>query len=82
MRKSFFRVNFSVMKGYFTAKQTAARLGVSDARVRQMIKAGVIKNVEKFGRDNVIPESEVVRLESIKRRPGRPLSIVTEASVK
>jgi len=60
------------MKGYFTAKQTAERLGVSDARVRQMIRDGVIKSAGKFGRDNVIPESEVVRLESSERKPGRP----------
>jgi len=62
------------MEGYFTAKQTAERLGISDARVRQMIREGVIRNAEKFGRDNVIPESEVVRLESSERKPGRPRS--------
>ncbi len=60
------------MKGFYTAKQTAERLGISDARVRQMIRDGVIKHAEKFGRDNVIPESEVIRLESYERKPGRP----------
>ena len=65
-------VNLAVMKGFNTAKQTAERLGISDARVRQMIRDGVIKHAEKFGRDNVIPESEIVRLESTVRKPGRP----------
>ncbi|MBA3769468.1 MAG: helix-turn-helix domain-containing protein [Blastocatellia bacterium] len=60
------------MKGYNTAKQTAERLGISDARVRQMIRDGVIKNAKKFGRDNAIPESEIIRLKSSERKPGRP----------
>lgn len=60
------------MKGYLTAKQTADELGISDARVRQLIRAGVIKNSEKFGRENAIPASEVRRLTRLKRRPGRP----------
>jgi len=63
------------MKGFHTAKQTAERLGISDARVRQMIRDGVIMNAEKFGRDNVIPESEIVRLESTERKPGRPATV-------
>ena len=36
-----------------------------------MILDGVIK-AEKVGRDNFILESEVKRLESIERKPGRP----------
>ena len=63
------------MKGFYTAKQTAERLGISDARVRQMIRQGVIKHAEKFGRDNVIPESEIIRLESSERKPGRPATV-------
>lgn len=60
------------MEGFLTTNETAARLGVSNARVRQMIIEGVIKDVQKFGRENVIPEIEVQRLESIERKPGRP----------
>ncbi len=60
------------MKGFLTAKQAAERLGVSDARVRQMIIEGVIKNAQKFGRENVIPEAEIERLEKSERKPGRP----------
>jgi excisionase family DNA binding protein len=60
------------MKGFLTTKQAAERLGVSDSRVRQMILEGVIKNGQKFGRENVISEAEVKRLESLDRKPGRP----------
>lgn len=60
------------MKGYFTVKQVAERLGVSAARIRQMIIEGVIVEAEKIGRDNFIPESEVTRLENTERKAGRP----------
>ncbi len=59
------------MKGYLTTTQTAERLNVSQARVRQMIIEGIIK-AEKVGRDNFIPESEVKRIESLNRKAGRP----------
>ncbi|HEX3100859.1 MAG TPA: helix-turn-helix domain-containing protein [Pyrinomonadaceae bacterium] len=59
------------MKGYSTTAQTAERLGISTARVRQLIIEGVIK-AEKIGRDNFIAEREVLRLEQTERRPGRP----------
>ena len=63
------------MKGFLTTKQVAEKLGISDARVRQMILEGIIQNAEKFGRENVIPESEVKRLANIDRKPGRPAKI-------
>lgn len=59
------------MKGYLTTTQTAERLNVSQARVRQMIIEGTIK-AEKVGRDNFISESEVKRLEKLDRKAGRP----------
>ena len=60
------------MKDYLTTSQTAKRLGISSARVRQMIIEGIITKAEKIGRDNFIPESEVKRLEKFDRKPGRP----------
>ncbi len=59
------------MKGYLTTTQTAEKLNVSQARVRQMIIKGIIR-AEKVGRDNFIPESEIKRLSSIDRKAGRP----------
>ncbi len=61
-----------MMKDYLTTSQTAEKLGVSTARVRQMIIEGVITKAEKIGRDNFIPESEVLRLQTFERKPGRP----------
>ncbi len=71
MRDIFFCVINLAMKGYLTTKETAERLNVVPSRVRRMILDGVIK-AEKVGRDNFILESEVKRLESIERKPGRP----------
>lgn len=59
------------MKGFLTTTQTAERLKISQARVRQLIIEGIIK-AEKVGRDNFISENEVKRLESVERKPGRP----------
>ena len=61
-----------MVKGYLTTTEAASRLNVSSARVRQMILAGVINGAEKAGRDNLIPEKEIARLENIERLPGRP----------
>jgi excisionase family DNA binding protein len=59
------------MKGYLTTTQTAKKLNVSQARVRQLIIAGTIK-AEKFGRDNFITDAEVKRIVSLVRKTGRP----------
>ncbi len=59
------------MKGFLTTTQTAERLKISQARVRQLIIEGVI-TAEKFGRDNFIRESEVKRIEKLDRKAGRP----------
>ena len=59
------------MEGYLTTTQTAERLKISQARVRQLILEGIVK-ADKFGRDNFISESEVQRLEATNRKPGRP----------
>lgn len=60
------------MKGFLTTKEAAERLGVSAARIRQMIIEGVITEAEKVGRDNFIPEKEIERLEQTERKAGRP----------
>lgn len=57
------------MSQTFTTKEAAERLGITPARVRQLVLAGQLP-AEKFGRDLVIHESD---LESVKDRPiGRP----------
>ncbi len=72
LRDIFFCVINLAMKGYLTTKQTAERLNVVPSRIRRMILDGMIK-AEKVGRDNFVLESEVKRLESIDRKPGRPM---------
>ncbi len=57
------------MNETLTSKQAAERLGVTPARVRQMILEGTLP-AEKFGRDLVIKSSD---LALVADRPlGRP----------
>ncbi len=65
------------MSQTFTTKEAAERLGITAARVRQLVLAGHLP-AEKFGRDLVIHESD---LESVKDRPiGRPPGKVSTAN--
>lgn len=60
------------MDNLFTTKQAAARLGVSAVRIRRLIKDGRIP-ARKQGRDLVIDAEDLVRFESLGRKPvGRP----------
>lgn len=57
------------MSATITTKEAADRLGVSPARVRQLVLAGNLP-AEKFGRDLMIKESD---LKLVEDRPmGRP----------
>ncbi len=58
-------------------KRWAKRLNVDPSRVRQMVLGGIIK-AEKFGRDLVIAEDEIKRIEQLDRRPGRPMKVKSE----
>ena len=57
------------MDNGLTSKEAAERLGVTVARVRQLVLAGRLP-AQKFGRDLVIKESDLKLLEG--RKPGRP----------
>lgn len=62
-----------MIKGYLTTEEAAERLnGITAARIRQMIRSGVIKDVKKVGNSNLIPEKEIKRLEDTERKAGRP----------
>lgn len=57
------------MSATLTTKEAAERLGVTPARVRQLVLAGDLP-AEKFGRDLMIKESD---LKLVRERPmGRP----------
>jgi len=53
-----------------TTKQAAEELGVSAARVRQLILAGELP-AEKVGRDLFVRKKDVVKLKG-RPGPGRP----------
>ena len=52
-----------------TTEQTAEQLGVTPARVRQMIIAGRLP-AQRFGRSHMVLESDLQLVEG--RKPGRP----------
>jgi excisionase family DNA binding protein len=72
------------MKGYLTTSEAAVRLGISSARVRQLILDGVIGRTEKIGATILIPDKEVRRVEEMDRPRGRPSNernILTERAL-
>lgn len=67
------------MSEAITTKEAADRLGVSAARVRQMVLSGQLP-AEKFGRDLVIKSSD---LKLVEIRPvGRPPKSATGRTPK
>jgi len=55
----------------FTTVEAGKILGVSSARVRQMILSGAM-SAEKRGRDLMIPQSEIEKAKHRQKLPGRP----------
>ena len=65
----FLALDFPPMSATLTTKEAAERLGVSPARVRQLVLSGDLP-AEKFGRDLMIKEGD---LKLVENRPmGRP----------
>ena len=56
-------------KRYYTTSQAAAELGVTSARVRQMVLSSDL-NAEKFGRDLMIAAEAVEAARNRKTVPG------------
>ncbi len=54
------------MEGYITTTEAAERLGISSARVRQLVSDGTLP-AQKFGPVNMVKESD---LDLARRRPG------------
>lgn len=55
-----------------TTKEAAAELGVTEGRIRQMMQAGIISDVVKFGKSHAISAAEIAKLKNTDRKPGRP----------
>lgn len=67
------------MIGTLTTKEAAERLGVTPARVRQLILSGELP-AEKFGRDLMIKAAD---LKLVEDRPiGRPAKAKKNASIE
>jgi excisionase family DNA binding protein len=67
------------MSATLTTKEAAERLGVSPARVRQLVLSGELP-AEKFGRDLMIKEGD---LKLVADRPiGRPPKAQTKNTAK
>ena len=56
-------------KTSFTTNEAAAVLGVTPARVRQMVLTGLL-SAEKFGRDLAIPPESIEAAKQRKTTPG------------
>ena len=60
------------MSKFYTTAAAAEYLGVSAARIRQLIMEDRLKS-EKYGRDHLIREAELRAYAMTgKRKPGRP----------
>ena len=61
------------MNKFYTTDSAAEYLGVTPARVRQLIMEGRLKS-EKYGRDHLIQEADLQKYTAGgKKKPGRPL---------
>jgi excisionase family DNA binding protein len=71
LRKYLFddKFPFRMPKRLFTTSEAAAQLGVTSARVRQMILKGELA-AEKFGRDLMITNEAVAEAKKRKTTPG------------
>jgi excisionase family DNA binding protein len=54
------------IKNWFTTSEAAAELGVTDARIRQMISAGTLQAIRAGGKSWLIP-ARVIRRELQER---------------
>lgn len=60
------------MENYYTTRKAAEFLGVTAARIRQLILEKRIKS-QKIGRDHIIPLNELIDYKNQgKKKPGRP----------
>jgi excisionase family DNA binding protein len=57
------------MKDLLTTREVAAEVGISDARVRQLIYVGVLP-AQKIGNMNLVKRTDLKLLEN--RKNGRP----------
>lgn len=71
-------VDVDTRRGMLTTKKAAALLGVSDARVRQMVCSGQLAS-KKIGRDNYVYLWSIRERQANPPKPGRPKKKVAQA---
>ncbi len=67
---------FCMLEGYLTTREVAAKLGVSEGRVRQLIAENRLPTT-KIGNSNLIKETDL-ELVRERKRTGRPPKIKSE----
>jgi len=61
------------MSKLYTTESAAEYLGVTPARIRQLIMEGRLKS-EKYGRDHLIQEADLQKyIAGGRKKPGRPV---------
>ena len=74
-------VDVDTERGLLTTKMAAGLLGVSDARVRQMVCSGQLAS-KKIGRDNYVYLWSIRERQANLPRPGRPRKKAAPAPAK
>lgn len=72
-------VEVNTERGLLTTKMAAAELGVSDARVRQMVCSGQLAS-KKIGRDNYVYLKSIRERQANPPKRGRPKKALAEQS--
>lgn len=60
-----------IVPGYMTSKEAADYLGIKQARIRQLVIAGVLRS-EKIGQMHLIPFEDVQQYKAIRVNAGWP----------
>lgn len=74
-------VDVNTERGLLTTRMAAIELGVSDARVRQMVCSGQLAS-KKIGRDNYVYLWSIRERQANPPRPGRPRKKAAPAPAK
>lgn len=74
-------VDVDTERGLLTTKMAAGLLGVSDARVRQMVCSGQLAS-KKIGRDNYVYLWSIRERQANPPKPGRPRKKAASAPAK
>ena len=74
-------VDVNTERGLLTTRMAAIELGVSDARVRQMVCSGQLAS-KKIGRDNYVYLWSIRERQANPPKPGRPRKKAASAPAK